>query len=278
MIIGKLISLEAVAIYAVVAVLMTNARAVVVTPNRVFWPRFSLLDGEGNHREMNRLLFKGTLYNTILASGIILLTIIVGPSFIGLWMGEGFEAVFPILFILAVGYLIETSLVINASFLGGTGRQGMQAVFAAVEGFLGFGLSILFGWKMGLMGVALGFTISVILIRGLVRTWYICHYLDISIFRYYVGCVLRPWLILGFLAALAYYTEIVEYVHNWPSLIIFVIILGCFYTLCAYVIAIGDDDKKNVRSYIRKLYMRILLLLGIKKELNAQDSFNYESE
>jgi O-antigen/teichoic acid export membrane protein len=152
LIIGKLISLEAVAIYAVVAVLMVNARAVVVTPNRVFWPRFALLDGEGNHREMNRLLFRGTQYNTILASGVILLVIIAGPSFIRLWMGEGFEAIYPILFILAVGYLIETSLVINASFLGGTGRQGAQAIFAAVEGLLGFGLSILFGWKMGFVG------------------------------------------------------------------------------------------------------------------------------
>lgn len=259
LIIGKLISLEAVAIYAVAAVLMVNARAIVVTPNRVFWPRFALLDGEGNRREMNRLLFRGTQYNTILASGVILLVIIAGPSFIRLWMGEGFEAVYPILFILAVGYLIETSLVINASFLGGTGRQGAQAVFATVEGLLGFGLSILLGWKMGLVGVALGFTISVVLIRGLICTWYICHFMDINLFRYYVRCLLRPWLILGFLAAIVYYTGIVEYVHNWLSLIIFVITLGCLYTLCAYVIVMSDDDKRNLQSYIRKLFMRLWL-------------------
>jgi O-antigen/teichoic acid export membrane protein len=264
LIIGKLISLEAVAIYAVVAVLMINARAVVVTPNRIFWPRFALLDGEGNHREMSRLLFQGTQYNTILASGIILLAIIAGPSFIGLWMGEGFESVSPILFILAVGYLIETSLAINASLLGGVGRQRAQAIFAVIEGVLGFALSILLGQRIGLVGVALGFTISITIVRGLLRTWYICRFLDVSILRYYVRCVLRPWLILGFLVALVYYSRFATYIHNWSSLVTFVVVAGCLYAFCAYAIAMNHDEKKNMLSHIRNLSMRMSIRSGVK--------------
>ena len=265
LIIGKLISLEAVCIYAVAALIMRYVRAAVVAPNRVLWPRFALLDGENNHRKVRHLFLQGTQYNSIFASGMILIVLAAGPSFIRLWVGEGFETVSSLLVILSAGYLVETSLVACASLLGGTGRQMAQAIFAAIEGLLGFTLSILLGWKMGLVGVALGFTIPVILIRGLVRTWYICHYLDISMFRYYVGCLLRPWGILGLLAVLVYHTKIVKYVHNWPSLIIFVITLGCLYILCAYSIAMSDDDKKNVQSYIRKLSMRTLILIGIKK-------------
>jgi O-antigen/teichoic acid export membrane protein len=273
LIIGKLVSVAAVGFYAFAAMMMKHARAAVVTPSRVFWPRFALLDGQQNHKEISRLLFRGTQYSTMLASGIMLLAIVGGPSFIRLWVGGGidpedmvlFETVFPTLIILSVAYLIDTSLAINASLLGGVGRQGAQAVFASVEGVLGFGLSILFGRRMGLPGVALGFTISVVLIRGLVRTLYICHFLEISVFRFFNGCLLRPWLILGLLASVAYLTGVVEYADNWPCLIIFVITFGCLYTLCAYGIAMSNDDREHVHSYIRKISLRTLSLLGVNK-------------
>jgi len=265
LIIGKLISLEAVGIYAVAAMLMMHARALVVTPNRVFWPRFALLDGEENHREVGRLLSRGTQYNSILASGIILLVIVAGPSFVGLWVGEGFESIYPVLAILGVGYLIETSLAINASLLGGTGHQGVQAVFAIIEGILGFGLSVLFGWKMGLVGVALGFAISVALVRGLVRTWYICHLLDINVFRYCVGCVLRPWLILGLFVSLAYYTRITKYMDDWVSLIVFMGAVGSLYALCTYAFAMNREEKMETLYHMGRLSKRILSLGGICK-------------
>lgn len=265
LIIGKLISLEAVGIYAVAAMLMMHARALVATPNRVFWPRFALLDGKENHREVGRLLFRGTQYNTILASGIILLVIVAGPSFVRLWVGEEFESIYPVLAILGVGYLIETSLAINASLLGGTGHQGAQAVFAIIEGILGFSLSILFGWKMGLVGVALGFAISVTLVRGLVRTWYVCHLLDINIFRYYVGCVLRPWLILGLFVSFAYYTRITKYMDDWVSLIVFVTVVGSLYALCAYGLAMNREEKMETLYHMGRLSKRILSLAGVSK-------------
>lgn len=265
LIIGKLISLESVAVYAVVVLLVKQIRELVAAPSRVLWPRFALLDGENNRQELCHLFREGTQYCSIFASGIILLLVVAGPSFIDLWMGKGFEAVYSVLIILAAGCLVETSLTINSSFLGGIGRQAVQAVFAAIEMIIGLALSIVLGQRMGLAGIALGFTISVTLIRGLGRTWYICHFLDMSMFRYYVGCLLRPWLIVGLLAALVHYIRFEQYVQNWFSFVIFVIAVSCTYILCAYGIAMNDEERKNMQYHIQKLCRHILILIGIRK-------------
>ena len=90
--------------------------------------------------------------------------------------GFAFETASSVLIVLGVGCWVESTLYANNLFLGGTGRQGIQAIFAGVEGVGGIGLSILLGWRMGLVGVAWGYTIGVILVRGLACTWYVCRY------------------------------------------------------------------------------------------------------
>jgi O-antigen/teichoic acid export membrane protein len=264
LIIGRMISLEVVGIYAVAALLMNRVRSLLWAPIQVFWPRFALLDGQDNHKELGRLFRRGTLYGNIFASGIMLLVVVAGPSFIELWVPEkNFEAIYPVLIILSAGYLIDTSLAINGSLLGGTGRQATQAVFATVEGVLGFTLSILLGRRMGLTGVALGFTISVTLMRGLARTWYVCNLLQESVFRYYIGCLLRPWLILALLGILVHYTRVLERVDSWFSLIILVIAVGFLYAVCAFWIAMNHEEKQDVLRRIRDLFIRVPVLSDI---------------
>lgn len=142
LIIGKLISMEAVTIYAVAAMIMKNARNMVVSPNRVFWPRFAHLDGENHQKEARSLFCRATRYNTVFASLIILVVISVGHAFIELWMGrvgEGFETVYPVLRILAIGYLIETSFAVTPSLLSGMGHQKAKAALAITWGLWGLG-------------------------------------------------------------------------------------------------------------------------------------------
>lgn len=255
LIIGKLISLEAVTIYAPAVLIMTNARAAIVNPNQVLWPRFAYLDGENSQKEVVSLFRRATHYNTIFASGIILLVIVAGPAFIRLWLGDGFEAVYPALKILALGYLIETSLTAGAFLLGGTGRQGKNALFAATEGVLGIGLSVYLGWKMGLAGIALGFTISVCLVRGLVCPWYICRLLNINYLRYYLSNLARPWMIATVLVAGGNWLGVVNFVNNWPSLFLVSGLIMLAYGAAVYMTAIGSEEKRRIKDRILAVVM-----------------------
>ncbi len=257
LIIGKVVSLEAVGIYAVAAVLVERVRHFVWAPLQVSWPRFAQLDGQDKRQELLQLFMRLTRYSTFLASGAVLLVMVAGPPFIELWVGKGFEDAQKVLLILGVGCLIETSLFITTSFLGSTGHQGAQASFAAVEGTLGVILSILMGWSMGLLGVVIGYTVAVILIRGLICPWYVCRLLNISVVKYYNTGLLRPWLITGSLTVLSHGLGLLTYANSWSSWIIFSTVAACSYTIITWVFALNQQEQDDIFDFMR-LCMRKL--------------------
>ena len=261
LLIGKLVSLEAVAIYAIATQLIERVRGIVWAPFQVTWPRFALLDGQKNHKEVISLFHQSTRYSSILASGAILLVILTGSPFIGLWLGQGFESSYAILSILGIGCLVEATLFGNTSFLGGTGRQGIQAIFSSSEAIGGFILSIILGWKMGLVGVAWGYTISVILIRGLIATGYICWLLKISPTDYYIGTLARPWVILIIITIICRYIGAPTYVTDWLSWLIFVFLIAVIYCFLTWIFVLNEHERIAVFEKAR--FMRVWIRLSI---------------
>jgi O-antigen/teichoic acid export membrane protein len=259
LIIGKIVSLEAVGVYAVAAVLIERVRQFVWAPLQVSWPRFALLDGQGNRKELTQLFIRLTRYSTFLASGVVLLVLVSGPPFIELWVGKGFEAAQMVLLVLGVSCLIESSLLITTSLLGSTGHQKTQAVFAAVEGALGVVLSILMAQTMGLQGVVIGYSISVILIRGLICPWYVCRLLGIDVIKYYIDCLARPWLITGLLAILVHLSGLLAYTNSWVPLIVLTAVAACAFIALAWIIAMNQQEKSEVLGFIRMNILRLRL-------------------
>ncbi len=265
LIIGKVISLEAVAIYGVAAVLINNIRAVVVAPNRVFVPRFAYLDGGNKHKKVASLFLRSTKINAIFSSSLILIILVAGPAFISIWVGDTFQSVYPALMILAVGVLVETSLTATGLLLAATGHQRGQAIISSIEGFIGFGLSILLAWRLGLTGIAMGFLISITLMRGIVCPLYICRLHRMSVVRYYLDSLLRPWLIMFMLAAAAHYVRIATYIQTWTSLVVVIAILLTAYSACVYAVAINAETRKAV---IFQFIRRFLALVAKTRESN----------
>ncbi len=253
LVVGKLVSLEAVAIYAVVALLISKVRQIVWAPLQVSWPRFALLDGENDHAGVARLFQKTTRYSGMLASGLILQVMVAGPAFMHLWMPRkfAFETATPVLIVLAIGCWVESTLYANNLFLGGTGRQGIQAIFAGVECVGGIGLGILLGWRLGLVGVAWGFTISVILIRGLVCTWYVCRLLKMSLMDYYVRTCLRPCLVLAIVSIVGYMLRIPGNVNGWIHWVLLVLALTGVYGVAAYVFLMSGEERRAAIERLR---------------------------
>ena len=261
LIIGKVISLEAVTVYAVAVILMKNVRLVTVAPTRVFWPRFAHLDGSNKRDEMRRFFFNATRFCAFLASCVILIVITIGPSFIHLWVGEGFSEVYLPLMILAVGYLIEASLGSSIPFLGGTGHQKAQALIGSIETIIGFGLSILLAIRLKMVGVALGFLISSVITNGFVCSYYICRLLNVRIIRYYVECLVRPWLICGILT-FAFRTLRIKNTVDWSNMIFAGFMLGTIYTISSYYFTLRDEEREKIKNIMRKYWSRLFRIVA----------------
>jgi len=253
LIIGKLVSFEAVAVYTVAAILVDRLRQAVWAPFQVSWPRFALLHGEQNHGELSRLFERGTRYCCQLSSFLVLLVMLFGPPFIRLWVGDGFETAERVLIILCIGVLVESSFYMNCSFLGGTGRQHAQALFALAEGALGLGLSLWLGWRDGMTGVAWGYTISVTLARGVVSTLYVCRLLHIHPAKHLYRSFLLPWLFVGAIVCLGYALRVPARIQDWYSLIAVSTLSIAGVAAGMYMFVMKTEERVRVLGWMRRL-------------------------
>lgn len=265
LIIGKLISLDAVTLYAIPTTLILNARGVLIAPARVFWTRFAYLDGKNHTDGIASLFLRGTKYTAIFGSAVMFVIFVAGPPFIQIWVGKDFQAAHLVLMVLAAGYLIESSQAIIGPLLGGTGRQAAQATFAIIEGIMGLGLSLILTLKMGMVGTALGFLIGAILIRGIIFPFYTCRLLQIKLLQYYTGYIMRPWLILLVLTVIVYAMGLPAYIQNWATFIPFALTSTLLFAISAYLLAMNREEKKECLYFVRTLLARIPKLNTIIK-------------
>ena len=253
LIIGKLVSLEGVAVYTIAATLIERLRQAVWSPFQVSWPRFALLHGKQDEDGLSSLFERGTRYCNQLSSLLVLMTVLFGPPFIRLWVGSGFEEAGRILVILCLGVLAETSAYMGNSFLGGTGRQRAQAVFALAEGVLGLSLSLWLGWHGGMMGVAWGYTISLVVVRGVALTLYVCKLLHRNPLKHATGALLGPWLFAAAMGGVSYALGVPARIHGWPSLIVLSTLSAAVIAAGMYAFVMTAQEKEKVLYWIRRL-------------------------
>jgi len=264
MIIGKLISLEAVTLYVPAILIIKNVRQAVIAPIKVFWPRFAYLDGNGNSKKVASLFFKAAKTCSIFASGIIFIAMVTAPPFIKLWLGDRFNAVIPAFMILACGYLIETSFAVSGSLLSGTGHQKAEAAVSAVEAFAGLMLSIIFAKKFGLAGIAMGLLISVFVTQGIIRLCYICYLLKINPLKYYANTILKPYLLLIVLLFFAKITGISDSINTWLALFLLGSFLVIIYVFSVYCFVINQQMRLKAQAYMLQILNPLWQLIASK--------------
>jgi len=262
LIIGKVLSLADVTIYAVVVILIRNSREAIVAPNRVIFPRFAFLDGEKNLHEIKALFLKASKINSLSGTWVYLCVIILGPSFITLWLGQGFEKAYPALVILGFGFLLDAILAAIPPFMGGIGEQKIMARYAVWEGLIGLGLSYLLTLFYGVIGTAVGFLCSIVFVRGFLCLRHVCKRLQMSYLTYCKNRLLFPLLVLTILYGVSYCGKVAQHILSWyglvGSFVLLTILYSFFVVLFVRSVKHGSINPflllvKDPRSYFKNL-------------------------
>lgn len=262
-IIGKVLSLNEVSVYAVIVILIRNAREAVVGPNRVIFPRFAFLDGQENHDEIRLLFFKASTVNSLSAGWVYLCVVILGPSFITLWVGDGFEHAYSALVILGIGFLVDSMLAAVPSFMGGIGQQKTMARFAVFEGVTGLVLSYLLTVSYGMTGTAIGLLCTICLVRGVFCLMHICKRLKISYLHFCKEKLLFPVVVLSVIYPLNIWGGITGDIVSWFDLIVAFFLLTSLYFILMHVFVAGRQQKIISSSVLLftepRLYLKNLI-------------------
>lgn len=200
MVIAWLISVEAVAIYHVAVLLVRYTTRFVFHGMGVLTPRLAGLDGQARHRELRGLVIRSMWVSAFLTAGGCLLLVVLGKAFIQLWVGAGFDAAYPVLAVFAGGMYLELAQLPAVNALYAMNRHRYLAVTRSIEAVANLVLSIIMVRYLGIVGVAVGTLIPLLIVNTLVQPTYMVKLLGVRRWTFYqpmIVCLLPACAMLG---------------------------------------------------------------------------------
>jgi O-antigen/teichoic acid export membrane protein len=160
--------------------------------------RLSELSGRDQSKALREEFLRATRFSMLLslfAGGLLILD---GRALIKLWIGSGYLASYSVLVTLALGYIVMYGQIPTPLIIFARARHHRAlSWWTLVEGIANLVLSIYWAKKFGLLGVALGTTVPLLVSKVLVQPWYVLRDLDMGWFHYIERGLARAALVGG---------------------------------------------------------------------------------
>ncbi|MFA5145956.1 MAG: oligosaccharide flippase family protein [Candidatus Omnitrophota bacterium] len=189
-VIAGFLGLAYVTLYSVSSNLIRYFNQLIINTVSLLLPVFSQYEGKGDYdsiREKYILSVKISGYLSTLIGGTMIL---FGRVFIERWMGKDYLAAYPILVVLVISTVFSSIQSPSWGLLYGISKHRFLAIANTVEGFISFFMALILVRKFGLMGVALGSAIPMIVLKVMIQPVYVCRVIKIGVSEFYFKILL----------------------------------------------------------------------------------------
>jgi O-antigen/teichoic acid export membrane protein len=183
-VIGKFVSLDAVGVYGVAALLIRYVIRVIAAGVGVLTPRFSNLEGAGQKEQTKNLFVKSLSISAALSFGIATCVFIFGRKFILWWVGPDYSDSARVLFILIVPMTIALAQGPGINLMYALKKHHYYAVVTSLEAIVNLTLSLILVRKYGIFGVALGTAIPMMCVKIFIQPFYVCRIMKLPVYVY----------------------------------------------------------------------------------------------
>ncbi len=155
-VIGRFLSMEAVAIYAIPAMFITQVRSLFTVISVPLVPAISQLEAEKNIDKIMNIYSRSTRYLYYISTYIAIATLTFGGAFILLWLEQDFSGSINILYILMIPAVISLPQTVANSVLYGISKHRISFYILGLEAVINITLSLILVHYWGIIGVAVG--------------------------------------------------------------------------------------------------------------------------
>ncbi|HEY8175054.1 MAG TPA: oligosaccharide flippase family protein [Gemmatimonadaceae bacterium] len=201
LVIGAFLSVEAIAVFAIASKLVSYATDLVQNVAQVFTPVFSYLDATGDRREMRRALVLGNRYSSFIAFSMAAVLLVMGRTIIHAWVGAEYASSYAILVTLTIPTALYLAQAASTKVLYGMARHHALAWVLLAEGLANVTLSILLLRRYGILGVALGTAIPLLVTSVVFLPVHVCRLVDLRLSEYLRDAHLYPVMLSATLGA-----------------------------------------------------------------------------
>lgn len=173
LVIGIGLSPEDVTVFSIACSIVIYLRQLASSITWVLNPAVAALHSQHDAIGIKRILTIGTRNSLIVSIPLLILFLIRGPEFIGLWMGNEYrDTAGFVLQILLIGQFFAIPQFVSDSILFGIAKHRYNAVLHFYEGISNIILSVLLLKYFGVYGVAIGATVPIFIFRGILLPHY----------------------------------------------------------------------------------------------------------
>jgi O-antigen/teichoic acid export membrane protein len=250
-VVGALVSVSAVTLYNIAFTLQGGLRAVNSLFGGPLIPAVAEMEGRNDFHGQEMTLYKATKYMTFIFVPMIIVAIVFARPLITHWMGAGFkESVRPAQILMLFWIFNGTSQVASGILLS-KGYAKVLFKIGALTAILNLGISIILAKYIGIVGVALGTAIPMVLVASPLVLAQALRILDVSLREYYNHAIkanLRTYLIAMILsvvvAKLLYPTHLVAVFLEMG--IIYGVVL-----LSGFVVSFSSKERREMIALIK---------------------------
>jgi O-antigen/teichoic acid export membrane protein len=252
-IIAIFMKMSSVTYYAIAGSLIDPLRSLLASTALVFAPIASKLHATGNRQQLGKTAISGSKLILVIALPVVLTYMILGRTFIGLWMGPEFsQPSGAVLMILAWAMLASTPSFVLSMLLYGISQHNISAYLKLIEAAVNLILSIVLAQHFGIIGVALGTAIPHTIVSLVVLPYLTCRAIGLPLRKLYAGVFTGPLLAaLPLIAAELWVHNYVQIKGLIPFFAIMAIICA-IYALSVYLLALDREERTWVLNILKR--------------------------
>lgn len=206
-VITKWVGLAEVGIYGIALMLVRYQSRLVSTAMGILTPRFSKLFAVGDHAQIEKLFLRSLGISAFISFLTGMMIMLFGGQVILLWVGGDFVTAIPILLVLASSSTFAIAQNPGIGLMYAMHKHHFYALATMFEALANLGLSLVLVQKYGMMGVALGTMVPMLIVKVIVMPLYVSRILQISL-RDYVRPMSGSVLVSGLIVAISYYCDL----------------------------------------------------------------------
>ena len=245
-VVSGLISIEAVTHYSVASKLSFYFMNLMIALISVLEPFFSILSGKKDNANMKQALIWGTKVSIPIATVICVCFMFYGKPLIELWMGKAYLDAYVPLIILLIGIFSDVAQIPSISYLNGTAKLRFLGFITLTEGTLILLSNLFLAQKYGLIGIALGTAIPMVIMKFFVQPRYVCSNIGIPLSYYYFKIVVPAIMIPSAALLLAWHLifDNIAINHTY-QLITLLLSHGAIGLVAAYIFIFDNQMKQK---------------------------------
>lgn len=216
----------------------------------ILTPVFTKYHAENNYEEIRCKLLFLTKINTIIAifgGGLIIL---LGKPFILRWMGKSYIDAYPVLVVLMVSLIFEIIYNPSSNVLYAISKHGFLAKINIAEGVTNLILSIILINYYGLIGVALGTAIPLIISRLILLPLYVCRHIGLTAKQYYLNILSAIVLTVSYLVLFYMLSKNILIAPDYASLMVAAFAALPLYIMIIFFVLLDRTERTLIRTII----------------------------